>query len=252
MDSAELKELERRLRGIAEDPMRREVVLEVLEGLPIEEAYALMAGTVRRPDREAPALPDLRRALHEVLALGGATRPFDYELRAALYAAAFEHQDEFLMRLLRSPDHAESMDDPGSALPRTVAEIPLGTRRSLARSLDRDLLERLLLDPDPIVIGNLLENGRITEDQVVRIAARRPISDSTLLQIHRSRRFGGRPRVRVAIARNPYCPTDLAIELLASLDATNVREVARDGTLHEEVRRHAEAEIARREAPDQD
>jgi hypothetical protein len=172
IDEAELRQLERRLRGIRETAMRRELVREQLEARDVAEAYALVAAAVRRPERERPALPHLREALHEVLVEGGAARDLDYERRAALYALAAEQEDEFVMRLLRSSDAAESMRDPGAGLPRSVADIPLGMRRTLAKGFDKGLLERLLLDPDPIVIEHLLENPRVTEDDVVRIAAR--------------------------------------------------------------------------------
>ena len=105
-----------------------------------------------------------------------------------------------MSRLLRSAAAAAEMRDPAAALPREVAEIPLGMRRSLARGDDPNLLDRLLLDPDPVVIDHLLENPRITEDDVVRIAARRPIPASTLERIHASRRFATRPRVLFAMA----------------------------------------------------
>ena len=245
-DTAELQRLERRLRGLPEGAMRREVVLERLRAGDAKQAYALVAKVLHHPAAEAPELPDLRRTLMEVLVEGGAVQPLDYELRSTLYTEAAASEDRFVMRLLRSADAAESMRDPRSALPRSVADIPLGTRRALAKGLDRGLLERLLLDPDPIVIANILENARITEDDVVRIAGRRPMPGSTLAEVHRSRRFGTRPRVREALAYNPYCPTDLAIELIGTLPLHALRQIARDATLHGELRSQAQDEIARR------
>ena len=227
--------------------MRREIVLERLEAKDVDGAYAFVAAVLRRSDRTQASLPQLQQTLNQVLVEGGATRPLDYEWRAALYAAAAEHRDEFLMRLLRSSDAAASMRDAQTALPKSVADIPLGVRRALAKGDDKDLLDQLLLDPDPFVIGYLLENPRITEDDMIRIAARRPIPGSTLLRIRRSRRFGSRLRVRLAVARNPYCPTELALEVLSTLPTEVLRDIARDGTLHEEVRQHAGDETARRD-----
>jgi hypothetical protein len=246
VDTAELQRLEGHLRRLPEGAMRREVVLERLRACDAKQAYALVARVLHHPAAEAPELPDLRRTLTEVLVEGGAAQPLDYELRSNIYTEAAASEDRFVMRLLRSADAAESMDDPSSALPRSVADIPLGTRRALAKGLDRALLERLLLDPDPIVIANILENARITEDDVVRIAGRRPMPGSTLAAVHRSRRFGMRPRVREALAHNPYCPTDLAIELIGTLPLQALRQIARDATLHGELRSQAQDEIARR------
>lgn len=243
---AELRGLERILRALPEPAMRRERLLDRLEEADPERAYALLAGALRRPEDPAPHLPCVREAAADLLREGGASRPLDYAWIAEVYARAAARGDAFVMRLLRAPGPAEAMTDPGSALPRQVAEIPLGVRRALARGLDASMLERLLLDPDATVIEHLLANPRITEDQVVRIAARRPVPASTLECIARSRRFGRSARVRTAVARNPYCPTPLAVRLLGALPRAAVREMAADGTLHADTRRHAHAELVRR------
>ena len=246
-DEHEISRLERRLRGVRDSDMRREIVLEALEERGPEGAYALVAATLHRREGAPPALSTLRRCIEDVLHAGGAVRPLPHAMRAALYAAAAEQEDEIVMRHLRSPDALHAMAEPEAALPRTVAEIPLGVRRSLAKGVERGLLERLLLDPDPLVIRHLLANPRITEEDVVRIAARRPIPGPTLAAILHSPRFGERPRVRLAMARNPYCPTDVAVQALGGLAAGDLRPVALDPTLHETVRRHAADELARRE-----
>lgn len=242
----ELVALERRLRGLPESAMRREVVLEALETAEPEDAVALLSAALHRRETDRPALPALHRAAHEVLVDGGATRPLGYELRAELYRLAAERGDERLSRLLRSASAEEVAANPAAGLPRDLAEIPLGLRRSLARGIDHDLLERLLRDPDPMVIDHLLENPHISEDDVVRIASRRPIAGPSLERIHRSRRFGARTRVRVALARNPYCPTNVAIASLPGVDLATLREISRDANLHAEVRRHAREEVERR------
>ncbi len=240
-ESAELEHLCRRLEGLPEPAMRRETLLVELEAREPEAAYGLIAGALGRSDLET-----LERTAHEVLARGGALRPFGYGLRSALYLVAAERGDTFLARLLRSPQAAASMDDPSAALPRDVAELPLGMRRSLAKGLDRDLLQKLMLDPDPVVVSHLLENPRIREDDVVRLAARRPVPGMTLATIHGSRRFAARPRVRRALAGNPYCPTDVALEAMAALPKPALRDLARDETLHADVRRHAAEQLSRR------
>ena len=97
-----------------------------------------------------------------------------------------------------------------------------------------------------MVIDHLLENPRIVEAHVVRIAARRPIPASTLRAIERSRRFGDRPAIRRALARNPYTPTELSLLLLGGLPASELREIAADETLHATLRTHAREELALR------
>jgi hypothetical protein len=244
---AELRSLDRTLRALPEPAMQRERLLERLEAATPAEAYALVAAVMRRPGEHRPHLLHLRDVLQDLLREGGASRPLDPQLCAGIHAQAAQQGDSFVTRLVGGPGDADSSGIDRNGLPRDVAEIPLGVRRALARGVDLPLLEKLLLDADPTVIDHLLANPRITEEHVVRIAARRPIPASTLDRIQRSRRFGPRPRVRTAVARNPHCPTPLAIQLLGTLPRAAVREMAGDATLAPETRRHARAELDRRD-----
>lgn len=245
---AELRSLDRTLRALPEPSMRRERLLERLEAAGPDGAFALISATMHRSGMPAPHLYRLREILQELLREGGATGPLDDGFCEEIFEMATAAGDEFVARLFERKQALAAMHDPSSALPRAVAEIPLGIRRALAKGVDVDLLERLLRDPDPIVIENLLENPRVTEDIVVRISARRPIAAKTLDCIQRSRRFGQQRRVQIAIARNPYCPTRLAIQLLGVLPQGAVRDIAEDGTVHELTRRHARDELSRRES----
>jgi hypothetical protein len=243
----EAEQLERKLRHVTEPPMRRELVLEALEARSADDCFTLIHAVLHQTADEVPRLELLRETLLTVLAHGGATRSLPYPLLEGLYAAAAEHGDELLRGLLRTPASERSMADPAAALPRAVGEIPLGVRRSLAKGNQKPMLEKLLLDPDLLVIRHLLDNPRITEDDVVRIASRRPIPRSTLEEVARNRRWGSRRKVRVALTRNPYCPTDVALRILGSLPLQELRELRSDGTLHSQIRRHAKHELARRD-----
>ncbi len=245
-EDRELAALEKRLRAVAEPRMRREKLLADLEARQLEDSFALLRAVLARPGVPSPHLRLLREVLQDVLRIGGATRPLPGRLRRAWLRQAEAEHDAFLARLLQATGAAEVMDDPSAALPRDVAELPLGVRRSLARGVDLRMLEKLLLDPDAIVLDHLLRNPRITEKQVVAVASRRPISEAALQAIQKSPRFGIRPQVRLAIARNPFCPAELGIQLIGSLATADLRTMRRDGTLHASIREHAAEEIARR------
>jgi hypothetical protein len=88
--------------------------------------------------------------------------------------------------------------------------LTLGERKWLARRPDRETMQRLLSDPHPDVIARLLRNPRITEDDVVRLAAKRPGNQAVLTEIARSTKWLHRPRVRIALVMNPATPLDVA------------------------------------------
>ena len=134
----DLRELARTLGAIPEPAMRRECLLERVEANGAEAGHALLSAILG--EDATPGAP-LRETALAVLRTGGATREFPYELRSQLYACAHAAGDSFLMRVLRSAEATQVLEDPGSELSPQLAEIPLGTRRSLARGNELGVLE---------------------------------------------------------------------------------------------------------------
>jgi hypothetical protein len=230
-------ELDRKLAHVREPRMRERLLEEQLRELAAAELYALLAHVLRRrPGGQSPDL--LRAGLHAFVAAAGN--------RAELRARAGAEGDELVLGLLRAGDPREASDDPAQHAHLDLREVALGRRRSLARGRNPILLEKLARDPDPVVIANLLSNPRTTENDVVRIAALRPVAPSTLAEIARAERWGRQPRVRVALARNPCCPIELALGQLHALPRAELREIAGDPGLDPVLRAHAEHELGRR------
>lgn len=106
-----------------------------------------------------------------------------------------------------------------------LKETPLGVRKSLARKLDHDMIQRISRDQDPRVIEHLLNNPRLTERHVVLIAATRPISPKTLNCIADHQRWITRHTVKKAIILNPYTHASLALKLLTFMPIQDLRQV---------------------------
>ncbi len=121
-----------------------------------------------------------------------------------------------------------------------MESITLGERRSLSKRGVKESIDRLLSDPDPVVIGNILNNPRTTEREAVKIASKRPGSTEILKLLASHAKWSKRYAVRKALALNPYSPPRIVIALLEFLMAQDLRLVATDGSLHEQVRRGAE------------
>ena len=148
--------------------------------------------------------------------------------------------------MLRSVPAQEALEEPERLLSKEIAEMPLGRRRALAKSNHPEWLEQLARDCDPIVIANLLQNPRTVEADVLRIAASRPVAASTLAEIAKSPRWSVRVAIRRALARNPYCPVEIATGIVASLPLEELRVMRGDPDIHPEVRAQLEAELERR------
>ncbi len=109
--------------------------------------------------------------------------------------------------------------------------LTLGERKSLARRPDREMTERLLRDPHPDVIRQLLVNPKVTEEDVLSLAARRPCRPDVLTQIARTPRWTHRPRIRVALILNPDTPLEVTAPLVGLLVRQELRLVATSTTV---------------------
>jgi hypothetical protein len=237
-----------------------------LRALPVAEAadaLELVCGAADEADVRAEAFV---HALVELLA----TEAMD-EARDALRGEARSKKLLTLERLLRrpfvakpgarptldqlSPDLADEIalsndnpeprakDVPDYGRGRTLT---LGERKSLARRPPPHLLPKVLADPHPDVIRNLLASARLTEDDVVRLATKRPGKAEVLQEVARHPRWCHRPRVRLSLVLNPATPSELAISMIALLRRNELKSVIDARALHPAIRAAASERFVRR------
>ena len=241
--------LGRKLSSILEYEMRCHKALEMLESAPPDDVYCLVREVFVEAVEPGEPVRLLRDVLLDLLAEEGAGatgRSLSYALRREVYEIAAQQDDQASMRLLRSQRGNEALEDREVRLPKELQDLALGMRRSLAKGNDPRRLEVLGRDPDPIVIRNLLRNPQLREEDVVRIAALRPVAPTTLCEIAKCARWNRQPRIRVALARNPHTPVELGVKMVASIPLADLRAMQRDPGLHPETMRQVEGELARR------
>lgn len=118
----------------------------------------------------------------------------------------------------------------------TGRELTLGERRSLARRPNRRAFDKLLSDPHPMVVQLLLGNPKLTEDDVIRIVARRPGRPEALRCVAGSRKWMSRGRVRLSLILNPSTPPEIAMPLLAVCRRSELQDVIRSSEANRVLR----------------
>lgn len=176
--------------------------------------------------------PPFDVALLAAVDLAGSTELLPYDRRREIFEAADAHQLRGCKELLltESQHDASRGAKPRPLVPGT-RPLTLGERKSLARSWDRQTLERLLTDPHQDVVELLLRNPHVTEDDILRIATSRRSSAGVLGLVLKAKRWGTRPRVRRALIRNPNVPLATALRLVGLLNRSEQRELADDPAL---------------------
>ncbi len=217
-----------RLARIDELEMRTGLVCERLQSMTPEEAIAFLDSAHR-----GAALGDAD-AQRVFLAVGWAL--FDSRIRdtrpvlgATARRAELHHVADFVTPPPLEEEAGEStrrIPDFGRGRPLT-----LGERKSLARTRERSLIQRVVRDPHPDVIRILLDNPSLTERDVIRVCAMRPNDPEVLQTVYGHRRWVVRYRPRNAILRNPDTPLDTALLLAPLLRKAELTEAATSSEL---------------------
>lgn len=167
-----------------------------------------------------------------------------------LQRQSFEQHLLSLRRLLRNYASASSSPEPKPLVPDYGAgrELTLGERRALARRPQRSAMDKLLRDPHPLVLQVLLENPRLTESDVLRLASARPLRPTVVTELARQPHWLLRPRVRMALLHNPGTQAAVALPLLGLCKRDELQQILENTTLHTVLRASA-AELLERRPP---
>lgn len=159
----------------------------------------------------------------------------DYDLIKDTFQAAHDDGRQAVIAVLRDPPPHQQLPK-GRRLREADLQIDrnvtLGERRTMARGNNRKMMERLLLDPDPMVIGQLLDNPNLREEDVLQISTRRPNLPDIQLKIALHKRWYLRREVRHSVVMNPYTGTGLSLKLLPTLGIHKLRRVRNSTHLH--------------------
>ena len=226
----------RKIAAVEAAESRLALWAEALAGLAPPDGARLLAAAVRaalsrRPGAVRAYLPLLR--LDDLAARTGPGR-----LAEVLEAARELDLGEALL-ILEHPGRPRSPGGLGHPPDPLVEAVTLGHRKAAARGPRSPLLDRLLGDPDPRVIREVLRNPRLREAEVVAIASRRPCPEGVFLLLAGSEAWIRRPAVQGAVLRNPHAPPRLALALLVLQPGPLLCELANDEGLHPAVREGA-------------
>ncbi len=122
---------------------------------------------------------------------------------------------------------------------------PVGYRISLARKTAPRVIERCLRDPDARVVRTILGNPRLTEADVVKLAASRRATPEALEAIALDDRWIARYPVKVALANNPVTSPRVVRNLLPYLFRQDLEWLA-TASPSQDVREQASSLLAHR------
>ncbi len=232
-----------RLKAFPESAMRLAVLTGEIAAAADADAVQLLSGLMERAARRPSA--DHQGAL-ALIPGEELARRLGYERVSRLYREArarglTEVCQLFLAAGMRPNEPARLLAPPRGET------LTLGERKALARRLPRQKIDRLLADPNPDVVENLLRNPAMTEREVLRVTSRRPVHPEVLLRVFANTHWSNRYRVRKALVYNPNTPIQVALTLVTFLSGGDLAILGRDPGVHALIRERARAVLRSRQ-----
>ncbi len=136
------------------------------------------------------------------------------------------------------------MDDTDLSLERItvinrVLKMGVKDRARLAAKGDREARNILIRDPNRVVAQAVVNNPRITEQEVEKIAAMRSVTEDVLRQIANNRQWTRSYSIMHNLARNPRTPIANVLNILSRMQLRDLSALSKNRNVSDGVRRHA-------------
>ena len=113
-------------------------------------------------------------------------------------------------------------------------------RMKLAMKGDREARSILIRDSNKVVSTAVVNNPRLSDQEVENIASMRTVSDEVLRLIALNRAWTRSYPIIYALARNPRTPIPTAINILPRIRTKDLQNLTQNKNISETVRRQAE------------
>lgn len=139
---------------------------------------------------------------------------------------------------LRIDDSTEFSNERISMLNRLM-RMGMKDRVRLAMKGDREARNILIRDPNRVVAQAVIQNPRITEQEIEKIAAMRTVPEEILRQLANNRNYARSYTIVHNLVRNPRTPFANAISILARLNLHDLLSISKNRNVSDAVRRQA-------------
>ncbi|MGI8466934.1 MAG: hypothetical protein ACR2N3_00590 [Pyrinomonadaceae bacterium] len=120
-----------------------------------------------------------------------------------------------------------------------ILRMTMKDRVKMAQKGDREARNILIRDPNRVVAQAVIQNPRITEQEVEKIAQMRTVPEDVLRQIAIGRKWARIYPIAHNLARNPRTPMANVLSILTRLQLRDLDAIAKSRNVSEAVRKQA-------------
>ena len=188
--------------------------------LSVEDA-AILAGLIEVPDDE---VDDSWLALEYV---------------EEIFEESEEQRAALVHKIVTELTFENEISSERIAMINRVMRMGIKDRIKMAMKGDREARTLLIRDSNRVVAGAVLQNPRITENEVEKIAAMRSVPDEVLRTIANNRNWARNYAIIHNLARNARTPIANAMSILSRLQLRDLIAISKNRNVSDAVRRHA-------------
>lgn len=137
-----------------------------------------------------------------------------------------------------------SEDDPSTgeriSMLNRIIKMGVKDRVKLGMKGDREARNILIRDPNKLVASAVINNPKITEQEVERIATMRSVPEEVLRQIATNRQWQRSYMIQLSLAKNPRTPLGNSMAIMNRLQLRDLTGLQKDRNVPEAVRKHAQ------------
>jgi hypothetical protein len=127
-----------------------------------------------------------------------------------------------------------------------LPQLPLGQKITLARRGTARVAGALLAEGHAQVLSIVLDNGSLTEAQVLKALSRQTLPVGVVTAVAQHRKWSHTYNVRLALVRHPSSTLSTILAYLPELTVSDLRELAAPGIVSENLRKYLLAEVQQR------
>jgi hypothetical protein len=131
-----------------------------------------------------------------------------------------------------------------------IKDLPVGQKLALAKKGNKDVRMILIKDPNEMVALEVVESPRITDGEILAVAAMRDVSDKVLRHIASNRKYRQNRQIVLALLNNPRTPVGVSLGLgIHLLTDRELSDLAKNRNVPGALSRVAKQLLDRRKAP---
>jgi hypothetical protein len=137
-------------------------------------------------------------------------------------------------------------EEKGVSKHQLAMELKVSEKIKIAMSGDKEWRKILIKDPNKLVHGAVLKNGRVTEGEVLLVAKNKTASDELIRLILLNRDWMKNYELRRALVSHPKTPLPKALRFLGELSLRDLKELMRSRNVSNAIATTARREVERK------